>query len=54
MTFEWKSILLEEYIHCREFPGWAQIYEAHDQQDKEYFLSLEDYRESGFLITERI
>ena len=38
----WPECLLEEYKSCRRFPGWKQILENHDEEDRNYFDRLDE------------
>ena len=45
----WFGVLKDIFVNCRAFPGWANIYESHDDEDKQYFMRLEQFYESGKL-----
>lgn len=43
MTIEWEEFLFNTWKTHRNSKGWADIYECHDLEDREYLLSLEDF-----------
>lgn len=40
----WHEILFETYKRYRNEFGWGDIYDAHENDDQDYFLMLDKYR----------
>ena len=39
---EWFDIIFTIYKECRAEKGWADLYECHDQEDRDYFMGLDE------------
>ena len=39
---EWFEALFKIWKENRDKPGWADIYELHDEEDRRYFMSLDE------------
>lgn len=46
----WNQFLFDLYKNGRLFPGWADLFECHDEEDQAYFWMLENEMEAGKLI----
>lgn len=38
----WSELLFQVYKECRGLPGWADLYEFYEPEDREYFMQLDD------------
>lgn len=38
---DWKGHLMREFLECRLYPNWPDLYETHDKEDQEYLMDLE-------------
>ena len=43
----YREFLFEQFVKCRAFPGWPDLYELHDDEDRKYFWMLEGEMERG-------
>lgn len=39
---EWFDLLFDIYKECRDLPKWCDVYECHDDEDRKYFMGLDD------------
>ena len=46
----WKDFLLKQFEDCRNFPHWHNIWHLHDEDDREYWRSLEKIKEKLPLV----
>lgn len=42
MTLEWMEVLFSIWKENHTSKFWPDIYELHDQEDRQYFLELEE------------
>jgi len=43
----WPEFLLQTFKLYRFYPGWADLYELHDEEDGRYLMMLENEMETG-------
>lgn len=41
MKKEWAEILFFIWNECRHLPAWMDVWECHDEEDKDYFQMLD-------------
>ena len=44
---EWADILFEIYAVCHRLPEWPSVVAMHKQEDRDYFLMLDEILEIG-------
>lgn len=49
LTNAYTEFLFDTFVKFRAWQGWKDIYEAHDEEDREYFWMLEQEVEKGRL-----
>ena len=42
LNSDWSSYLFDTFLRARLSMGWGDIYECHDEEDRAYFMMLED------------
>lgn len=39
----WKDLLFLIYKDCRDLPHWGDLYEFYDDEDRGYFMQLDEF-----------
>ena len=47
------EFLFSQFVKCRAFPGWPDLYECHDEEDRAYFWMLDGEVEKGRITLEQ-
>lgn len=39
---QWFDAIFQIHKDCRDLPRWADVYECHDEEDRQYFMGLDE------------
>lgn len=45
MNLEWQEVLYGIWNDCRKLSRWDLVYECHDEEDRDYFMELDETEE---------